>query len=58
MSSTIQSIEDKNKKSYKNLSNIIFRQYEKSGDKFIGTNNFYLSEDIGDGKVQFNSLMV
>ena len=55
MSSTIQSIEDNNKRSYKNLSNIIFRQYEKSGDKFIGTNNFYLSEDIGNGKVQFNS---
>ena len=56
MYSTIQSIEDKNKKSYKNLNNIIFRQYKKDNDKFIATNNFYLSEDVGDGKVQFKGL--
>lgn len=62
MNHTIQSIEDvieikdysKNKKKNKNLRNIIFREYEKSNEKFIATNNFYISEEIGDGKLQFN----
>ncbi len=62
MSTTVQSIEDiieikdysKNKKKNKNLKNIIFREYEKSNDKFIATNNFYVSEEVGDGKLQFN----
>lgn len=66
MSSTIQSIEDiieindhsKNKKKNKNLKNIIFREYEKKNDKFIATNNFYISEEVGDGKLQFNNFNI
>jgi hypothetical protein len=63
MNHTIQSIEDiieiqinsKNKRKNKNLKNIIFRQFEKKRDKFIATNNFYMSEEVDDGKLEFNS---
>lgn len=63
MNHTIQSIEDiieiqsnsKNKRKNKNLKNIIFRQFEKKKDKFIATNNFYMSEEVDDGKLEFNS---
>jgi hypothetical protein len=63
MNQTIQSIEDiieiqsnsKNKRKNKNLKNIIFRQFEKKKDKFIATNNFYMSEEVDDGKLEFNS---
>jgi hypothetical protein len=63
MNHTIQSIEDiieiqsnsKNKRKNQNLKNIIFRQFEKKKDKFIATNNFYMSEEVDDGKLEFNS---
>ena len=66
MNHAIQSIEDiieiqsnsKNKRKNKNLKNIIFRQFEKKKDKFIAKNNFYMSEEVDDGKLEFNSFNI
>lgn len=66
MNHPIQSIEDiieiqsnsKNKRKNKNLKNIIFRQFEKKKDKFIAKNNFYMSEEVDDGKLEFNSFNI
>ena len=34
--------------------NFIFREYTKNKNKFIATHNFFISNDIGEGKVEFN----
>jgi hypothetical protein len=36
--------------------NFIFREYTKNKNKFIATNKFFISEEIGDGKVEFISI--
>jgi len=33
--------------------NFIFREYTKNKNKFIATHKFFISEEIGDGKVEF-----
>lgn len=36
--------------------NFIFREYTKNKNKFIATHKFFISEEIGDGKVEFISI--
>ena len=39
----------------KNMIHTIFREYEKSSDKFIATNNFFISEKLENGSFAFKS---
>lgn len=45
-----QSIED----SFK-IKDFIFREYQKKNEKYFATNNFYISDEIENGKIGFNS---
>ena len=36
--------------------NFIFREYTKNKNKFIATHKFFISDEIGDGKVEFISI--
>lgn len=39
-----------------NRDNFIFREYTKNKNKFIATNNFFISEEIENSKVEFISI--
>lgn len=63
----LESIEDiknfylnnQNKKlSPKNIKNYIFREFEKKNDVFIATDKFFISEEIDDGRLEFNSFNI
>lgn len=57
-----QSMEDvaiyEKKFSNKNIKNYIFREYNRTNNSFIATNNFYLSEEIDNGRLEFNEFNV
>ena len=53
----LESIEDI-KKNQKNIKNYIFREFEKKNDLFVATDKFFISEEIDNEIVQFNTFNI
>jgi hypothetical protein len=53
----LESIEDI-KKNQKNIKNYIFREFEKKNDLFVATDKFFISEEIDNEMLEFNSFNI